>query len=111
MAIKWQEKSDYWVGVTEAPYPRFEAWQSNDAADNSWCLKIFRGTDLAPVEISEIQDTRALAAFARGFLEERNNSNVHSVECHPQGRMRKSPLNTCPVSAGAVTSLDSDRKG
>ena len=82
MAIKWQAKSDYWLGATEAPYPRFEAWQSNDAANNCWCLKIFRDADLGPVEIREIQDTRAVAAFAKGFLEERNNANLYSAECH-----------------------------
>jgi hypothetical protein len=83
MAIKWQEKPDYWLGATKAPYPRFEAWQSNDAVDNGWCLNIIRGADLEPVEIREIQNSRALAAFAEGFLEEWNNSNVYSVEFRP----------------------------
>ncbi len=80
MAIKWQEKSDYWLGATETPYPRFEAWQSDDAGDTCWCLKIFRAADLEPVEISAIQDTRAVAAFAEGFLEERNRP---TADCLP----------------------------
>ena len=80
MAITWQERPDCWLGATESPYPRFEAWQSNDAVDHRWCLKIIRGGDLEPVEISEIQDAEALAAFAQGFLEERDNSSLYSVE-------------------------------
>ncbi len=83
MAIKWQEKPGYWLGATKAPYPRFEARQSNDAVHNCWCLNITQGADQEPVEIREIQSSRALAEFVEGFLAEWNNSNVYSVEFHP----------------------------
>jgi len=82
MAIKWQETTDYWLGATEAPYPRFEAWKSNDGDGNSWCLRIFRGADLEPMEIREIHDAGALAEFAEGFLEERSNADVYPGESH-----------------------------
>ena len=80
MAIKWQEKPDYWLGATEAPYPKFEAWQSTDAVDNRWCLKIIRGAGFEPIEISDIEYAEALAEFAEGFLEERTHSNLYPIE-------------------------------
>ena len=80
MAIKWQEKQDCWLGATDAPYPRFEAWQSNDAVHTGWCLNIIQGADQEPVEIREIQDSRALAEFVEGFLEAGGNSNVDPFE-------------------------------
>ena len=83
MAIKWQEKPDCWLGTTKTPYPRFEAWQSKNAVDNCWCLNIIQGTDQEPVEIREIQNSRAVAEFVEGFLEEWKNSNVHSVKFRP----------------------------
>ena len=83
MAIKWQEKPDYWLAATKAPYPRFEAWQSNDAANSCWCLNITQGADQEPVEIRQIQSSRALAEFVEGFLAEWSHSNVYSVEFHP----------------------------
>lgn len=86
MAIKWQERPGYWLGVTKAPYPRFEAWQSNDAV-NSWCLNIIRAADLEPIQIREIEDSRALAEFVDGFQEEWNDSNVYSVEFDPSAQL------------------------
>ena len=82
MAIKWQEKPDYWLGVAKAPYPMFEAWQSSDAV-NSWCLNIIRGADLEPIEVCGIENSRVLAEFTEGFLEEWNDSNVYSVKSRP----------------------------
>ncbi len=92
MAIKWQEKPDCWLGATDASYPRFEAWQSNDAADNCWCLNIIQGADQEPVEIREIQNAGALAEFVEGFLAEWNNSNVYSVEFHPTIHMSRAKV-------------------
>ncbi len=83
MAIKWHEKPDYWLGTTKTPYPRFEAWQSNDTVDNRWCLNVIQGADQEPVEIRGIQNSRALAGFVEGFLQEWDNSKVYSVEFRP----------------------------
>ena len=83
MAIKWQKTTDYWLGTAKAPYPRFEAWQSNDAVDNCWCLNNIRDAGQEPVQIREIQDSGALVEFVEGFLKEWNYSNVYSVEFHP----------------------------
>jgi hypothetical protein len=87
MAIKWQKTTDYWLGTTKAPYPRFEAWQSNDAVSNCWCLNVIRGAGQEPVEIRKIQNSRALADFVEGFLKEWNNSNVYAVELQPSIRL------------------------
>ena len=92
MAIKWQERTDYWLGVTKAPYPRFEAWQSDDVADNCWCLKIIRGADLEPVEIREIHGAGALAEFAEGFLEERLSSNLYSGGARPSMHLARAEV-------------------
>ena len=83
MAIKWQKKTDCWLGTTKVPYPRFEACQSNDAVDSCWCLNIIGGDGQEPLEIRGIQDSRALAEFVEGFLKEWNYSNVYTMEFRP----------------------------
>lgn len=95
MAIAWQEKPDYWLGATEASYPRFEARQSNDAVHNYWCLSIVLGEDQEPFEICDIQNSRALAEFAEGFLEEWKNSNVYSVEFDPSIHLAHAEVSSC----------------
>ncbi len=61
----------------------FGIYAKSDAVDSCWCLNIIRGDGQEPLEIREIQDSRALVEFVEGFLKEWNHSNVYTMEFRP----------------------------
>jgi len=68
MTIEWQRNSDYWIGTTEVTYPRFEAWQSNNAVGSCWCLNIRRSAGREPIKVRALQSSTAVVEFVEGFL-------------------------------------------
>jgi hypothetical protein len=67
MITECQRNADYWTGTEEIDYPHFDAWQSDNPADNCWCLNISLSADQEPIEVRGLHSPRAVEEFAAGF--------------------------------------------
>ena len=84
----------------EDGYPRFEAWRSNNPADNCWCLNITRVKYAKPIEVRGLQSLEAVKQFSEGALKgldyDNDSSLPFTTHCHAQ----KTPM---PCAAKSVT--------
>ena len=70
MKIKWQEKAHCWYGTPRGAFPRFEAWRSDEAGSDPWCLNMVKSPNARPIKVRNLQSLDAAKAFARGLLAE-----------------------------------------
>ena len=70
MKIKWQEKAHCWYGMPKTAFPRFEAWRSDEAGSDPWCLNMVKSPNTRPIKVRNLQSLDAAKAFARGLLAE-----------------------------------------
>lgn len=70
MKIKWQEKARCWYGVPKSSFPRFEAWRSDEAGNDPWCLNMVKSPNARPIKVRHLQSLDDAKEFAQGLLAE-----------------------------------------
>jgi len=70
MRIHWQENARRWHGAPKTAFPRFEAWRSEEYAEDPWCLDMFRSPNAKAIKVRHLESLDAAKAFAQGLLAE-----------------------------------------
>lgn len=93
MTMKWKENCRCWIGKPKASYPRFEAWRSDDSAEDPWCLDMFTSPNARPIKVRHLESLDAAKEFAEGLLAEFDYIPGRAV---PAGAARESKERRVP---------------